>query len=285
MRTSMRRKVTNAAAVAALWACMGISAAILCLIMAFLVSKGAGVISWEFITEPPRAGMTEGGILTPLVGSLQLTAVSMLFAFPIGVATAVYFSEYADDGALTKILRLAVRSLASVPSIVLGLFGLAFFCTFLKFGVSLLSAGLTLGCLALPTLITASETALRNVPDEFRDASYALGATQWQTIYRVVLPSAMPGIITGGILCVGRVAGETAPIMFTGAVFFAPGFARGVFDTVMALPYHIYVLATSGTNIERTQPIQYGAILVLIVMVLGVSMVGIIARARMRRNF
>jgi phosphate transport system permease protein len=284
-KTSARRKITNAVAVAALWACMGISAAILCLILAFLVSKGAGVISWEFITEPPRAGMTEGGILTPLVGSLQLIAVSMLFAFPIGVATAVYFSEYADDGALTRTLRLAVRSLASVPSVVLGLFGLAFFCTFLKFGVSLLSAGLTLGCLALPTLITASETALRNVPDEFRDASYALGATQWQTIYRVVLPSALPGIITGGILCVGRVAGETAPIMFTGAVFFAPGFARGVFDTVMALPYHIYVLATAGTNISRTQPIQYGTILVLIVMVLGVSMIGIIARARMRRRF
>ena len=284
-KTSARRKITNAVAVAALWACMGISAAILCLIMAFLISKGAGSISWEFITEPPRAGMTEGGILTPLVGSLQLIAVSMLFAFPIGVATAVYFSEYADDGTLTRTLRLAVRSLASVPSVVLGLFGLAFFCAFLKFGVSLLSAGLTLGCLALPTLITASETALRNVPDEFRDASYALGATQWQTIYRVVLPSALPGIITGGILCVGRVAGETAPIMFTGAVFFAPGFARGVFDTVMALPYHIYVLATAGTNIGRTQPIQYGAILVLIVMVLGVSMIGIVARARMRRRF
>ena len=284
-KTSARRKITNAVAVAALWACMGISAAILCLIMAFLISKGAGSISWEFITEPPRAGMTEGGILTPLVGSLQLIAVSMLFAFPIGVATAVYFSEYADDGTLTRTLRLAVRSRASVPSVVLGLFGLAFFCAFLKFGVSLLSAGLTLGCLALPTLITASETALRNVPDEFRDSSYALGATQWQTIYRVVLPSALPGIITGGILCVGRVAGETAPIMFTGAVFFAPGFARGVFDTVMSLPYHIYVLATAGTNIGRTQPIQYGAILVLIVMVLGVSMIGIVARARMRRRF
>ena len=133
--------------------------------------------------------------------------------------------------------------------------------------------------------MTASETALRNVPQEFRDASYALGATQWQTIYRVIVPTAFPGIITGGILCIGRVAGETAPIMFTGAVFFAHGFARSAFDTVMALPYHIYVLATAGTNIERTQPIQYGTILVLIVIVLGISMAGIIARAHMRRRF
>ncbi|MDR3076531.1 MAG: phosphate ABC transporter permease PstA [Synergistaceae bacterium] len=285
MKTSLRRKIANMAAVTLLWACMGVSAAILCFILGFLAYKGAGAISWEFITEPPRSGMTEGGILTPLVGSLQLTAVSMMFAFPIGVLTAVYFSEYSADGALTKILRLAVRSLASVPSVVLGLFGLAFFCTFLRFGTSLLSAGLTLGCLALPTLITASETALLNVPREFRDASYALGATQWQTIYRVVLPSAMPGIITGGILCIGRVAGETAPIMFTGAVFFAPGFARNIFDTVMALPYHIYVLATAGTHIDKTEPLQYGTILVLLVMVLGVSMAGIVARARMRRRY
>jgi phosphate transport system permease protein len=274
--------MTNIAALSVLWACMAVSGAILCLILAFLASRGAGVISWEFITEPPRSGMTEGGILTPIVGSAQLIAVSMLFAFPVGVATAIYFNEYSREGALSGLLRLAVRSLASVPSVVLGLFGLAFFCSFLRFGVSLLSAGLTLGCLALPTLITASETALRNVPAEYRDASYALGATRWQTIYRVVLPSALPGIITGGILCVGRVAGETAPIMFTGAVFFAPGFARSVFDTVMALPYHIYVLATAGTRIDKTAPIQYGTILVLIVLVLGISMIGIVARARMR---
>ena len=284
-RISLGRKVTNLTVVTLLWVCMGVSAAILCFILIFLISRGIGVISWEFITESPRSGMTEGGIVTPIVGSLQLILVSMLFAFPVGVLTAVYFSEYADERNLAKVLRLAVRSLASIPSVVFGLFGLAFFCTFLRFGVSLLSAGLTLGCLALPTLVTASETALRNVPQEFRDASYALGATQWQTIYRVVLPTAFPGIITGGILCIGRVAGETAPIMFTGAVFFVPGFARNMFDTVMALPYHIYVLATAGTNIERTQPIQYGTILVLIVMVLGISMIGIIARARMRRRF
>jgi phosphate transport system permease protein len=263
---------------------MALSAAILCVTLAFLIAKGAGVISWEFVTEPPRSGMTEGGIATPIVGSVQLILVSMMFAYPIGVLTAIYFNEYAREGALTKTLRLAVRCLAAVPSVVFGLFGLAFFCSFLRFGTSLLSAGLTLGCMAIPTLVTASETALQNVPQEFRDASYALGATQWQTIYRVVLPSAFPGIITGGILCIGRVAGETAPIMFTGAVFFSSGFATSLFDSVMALPYHIYVLATAGTQIEKTTPIQYGTILVLLAVSLGISMVGIIARARLRRQ-
>ncbi|MDR1515024.1 MAG: phosphate ABC transporter permease PstA [Synergistaceae bacterium] len=257
---------------------------VLCAILFFLAAKGGGALSWEFVTEPPRNGMTEGGIITPIVGTLQLIFVSMCFAFPVGVVTAVYFNEYARGGTLKKSLRLAMRSLASIPSVVLGLFGLAFFCTFLRFGTSLLSAGLTLGCMVLPTIVTASETALANVPQDYRDAAYALGATEWQTIYGVVLPSAFPGIITGGILSVGRVAGETAPIMFTGAVFFAPGFARGVFDSVMALPYHVYVLATAGTNIEKTTPLQYGTILVLLAVVLGISMVGMAARSRLRKD-
>ncbi|MDR1471016.1 MAG: phosphate ABC transporter permease PstA [Synergistaceae bacterium] len=284
MSIYLLRRAADRASTAALYGCMALSAAVLGLILAFLAYRGVGAISWEFISDHPRAGMTEGGIVTPIAGTVQLILVSMAFAFPVGVTTAVYFNEYSRGGALTKALRLAVRSLASVPSVVLGLFGLAFFCVFLRFGASLLSAGLTLGCLALPTLITASETALQNVPREFRDASYALGGTRWQTIYKVVLPSAFPGIITGGILCVGRVAGETAPIMFTGAVFFAPGFARSIFDSVMALPYHIYVLATAGTRIDKTEPLQYGTILVLLALVLGISMVGIVARARLRKR-
>ena len=267
-----------------LWASMAFMSTVLCAILFYLAAKGRGALSWEFVTAPPRNGMTEGGIVTPIVGTLQLILVSMCFAFPVGVVTAVYFNEYASAGALKKTLRLTMRSLASIPSVVLGLFGLAFFCTFLRFGASLLSAGLTLGCMVLPTIVTASETALTNVPRDYRDASYALGATEWQTIYKVILPSAFPGIITGGILSVGRVAGETAPIMFTGAVFFAPGFARSVFDSVMALPYHVYVLATAGTNIEKTTPLQYGTILVLIAVVLGISMVGMAARSRLRKD-
>jgi phosphate transport system permease protein len=278
------RKAADSLSTFLLWAAMAFVATVLCSILSFLAAKGGGSLSWEFVTEPPRNGMTEGGIVTPIVGTLQLIFVSMCFAFPVGVTTAVYFNEYARGGVLKNTLRLAMRSLASIPSVVLGLFGLAFFCAFLRFGASLLSAGLTLGCMVLPTIVTASETALANVPQDYRDAAHALGATEWQTIYGVVLPSAFPGIITGGILSVGRVAGETAPIMFTGAVYFAPGFARNLFDSVMALPYHVYVLATAGTNIERTTPLQYGTILVLLAVVLGISMVGMAARSRLRKD-
>lgn len=279
---AVRRALFDKAATVVLWLCMALAALTLGSILFFLIARGAGALSWEFISEPPRNGMTEGGILTPIVGTVQLIAVSMGFAFPVGVATAVYLGEYAQSGRITRAIRLAVRSLASVPSVVLGLFGFAFFCAFLRLGASLLSAGLTLGCLALPTLVTAAEVALQNVPQDYRDASYALGATQWQTIRKIVLPAAFPGIITGAILSIGRVAGETAPIMFTGAVFFSPGFARSLFDSVMALPYHVYVLATAGTQIEKTLPLQYGTILVLLALVLGISMTGIVARARLR---
>jgi len=278
------RALLDLTATGVLWLCMAFAALTLGSILLFLVSRGAGALSWEFISEPPRDGMTEGGILTPIVGTVQLILVSMGFAFPVSLATAVYLSEYAGSGRVTRVIRLAVRSLASVPSVVLGLFGFAFFCAFLRFGACLLSAGLTLGCLALPTLVAASEAALRDVPQDYRDASYALGATRWQTIRKVVLPAAFPGIITGLILSIGRVGGETAPIIFTGAVFFAPGFARSLFDSVMALPYHVYVLATAGTRIEKTVPMQYGAILVLLALVLGISMTGIVARARLRRK-
>ena len=278
----MKRKVADKVFTAVLCLCMAGIATLLCVILGFLIYRGHSALTWEFISQPPRSGMTEGGILTPIVGTVQLIIVSMGIAFPVGVITALYFNEYATEGFVTKTLRLAVRCLASVPSVVLGLFGLAFFCVFLKFGESLLSAGLTLACLALPTIVTASETALQNVPQDYRDASYALGATQWQTIYKVVLPAAFPGIITGGVLSVGRVAGETAPIMFTGAVFFAPGFARSIFDTVMALPYHIYVLASAGTQIDKTVHLQYGAILVLLALSLGIAMIGIVTRSHMR---
>ncbi len=216
------------------------------------------------------------------MGTLQLVLVAMGFSFPVGVFTAVYLVEYARDDWFTRSLRLAVRSLAGVPSVVFGLFGLSFFVILLKFGPSLLSAGLTLGCLALPVIVGASESALLAVPRDYRDASYALGATQWQTIRKVVLPAAFPSIITGAILSVGRVAGETAPIIFTGAAFFAPRFAKSIFDQVMALPYHVLILATAGTNIEKTRPIQYGTVLVLLFFVLGMTLTGVLWRARLR---
>jgi phosphate transport system permease protein len=265
-----------------LWACMGTVLAVLGGILVFLVARGAGALSWEFLSQPPRDSMTKGGILTPLVGTVQLVLVAMAFAFPVGVLTAVYLNEYAAEDRFTRLLRLAVRSLAGVPSVVFGLFGLSFFVIFLRFGSSLLSAGLTLGCLALPVIVGASEAALKAVPQDYRDASYAMGATRWQTIRKVVLPAAFPAILTGGILSVGRVAGETAPIIFTGAAFFTPDIAKSLFSQVMALPYHVLILATAGTNIEETRGIQYGTILVLLLVVLGITLAGVIWRARLR---
>lgn len=279
-----KRHAKDLAATVALWALMAAVCALLAGILVFLVSRGWSVISWEFLTRPPRDQMTAGGILTPLVGTLQLVGVSMGFAFPVGVFTAVYLVEYAKDDAFTRALRLAVRSLAGVPSVVFGLFGLTFFVIFLKFGSSLLSAGLTLGCLVLPVIVGASESALLAVPKDYRDASYAMGATRWQTIRKVVLPAAFPSIITGAVLSVGRVAGETAPIIFTGAAFFAPRIAKSIFDEIMALPYHILVLATAGTHIEKTRPIQYGTVLVLLALVLGVTLFGVLWRARLRQR-
>ena len=247
----------------------------------FLFREGWQVLSLDFLIEAPRDGMTSGGIFTPLVGTIQLVIVSMAVALPVGIITGLYFAEYSKEGWLTKALRISIRSLAGVPSVIFGLFGLSLFVVFMHFGSCLLSAGLTLGCLSLPLIVTVSEQAFLAVPQDFRDASYALGATKSQTILKVVLPSAASTIITGAILAVGRVAGETAPIMFTGAAYFAPEVAKSIFSQVMALPYHIYVLATSSTDLESTRPIQYGAILVLIGLVLGTSAIGVIARSRL----
>ncbi|WP_455599825.1 phosphate ABC transporter permease PstA [Cloacibacillus sp.] len=247
----------------------------------YLIRNGASTLSWEFLTEPPKDGMLAGGILTPLVGTMQLVLVSMGVVLPVGIMTGLYFAEYAKDTWIVRLMRISIRSLAGVPSVIFGLFGLSLFVVFMQFGSCLLSAGLTLACLSLPLVVTVAEQAFLAVPQDYRDASYALGATKYQTIIKVVLPSAASTIITGAILAVGRVAGETAPIMFTGAAYFAPEIAKSVFSQVMALPYHIYVLATSATDPEAAAPIEYGAILVLIGLVMGTSAVGVIARARL----
>jgi phosphate transport system permease protein len=267
-----------------LWGTALLLGALLFWVLGFVASRGWAAISWDFIFEPPRDGMTSGGIWTPLVGTLQLVVVSMLATIPVGVGTGLYFSEYATDSFFTSVLRQSIRSLAGVPSVVFGLFGLSLFVVFMRFGSSLLSASLTLACLSLPLMVTASEQAFRAVPRDYRDASYALGATKWQTIRKVVLPTAAPTIITGVILSIGRVAGETAPIIFTGAAFYTPGVARSIFDEVMALPYHVYVLATAGTNIEKTRHLQYGAILVLVALVLSISSIGVWMRIRLNRS-
>ncbi|TWI71652.1 phosphate ABC transporter membrane protein 2 (PhoT family) [Desulfobotulus alkaliphilus] len=254
------------------------------LILFFMLSRGWQAISWEFLTQPPRDSMTAGGILPCIIGTLGLALGAIAVALPIGVASAVYLNEYASSGKITRIIRLGISNLAGVPSVVFGLFGLAFFCIILGMGVSLAAGALTLGAMTLPVIIGATEEALKSVPDTYREASLGLGATRWQTIWRVVLPSALPGILTGAILGISRAAGETAPIMFTAAVFFTPKIPSSIMDEVMALPYHIYVLATAGTSIEQTRPLQYGTALVLIALVLGMNLVAIIYRSKLRKK-
>jgi phosphate transport system permease protein len=261
-----------------------INAVALLIIVYFLVAKGWRAINWTFLTQPPTEMMTQGGILPCIVGTLCLSLGAILVAFPIGVASAIYLHEYARPGRLLRVIRLGINNLAGVPSIVFGLFGLAFFVVWLELGVSILAGSLTLGAMSLPVIIGASEEALRAVPDTYREASLGLGATKWKTIYRVVLPSALPGILTGAILGISRAAGETAPIMFTAAVYYSPSMPSSILDEIMALPYHIYVLATAGTEIEKTRHLQYGTALVLIALVLGLNLVAIIYRSYLRRR-
>jgi phosphate transport system permease protein len=253
-------------------------------ILAYILANGFRAITWEFLTRPPTDSMTKGGIMPAIVGTLYLTVGAILVALPMGVVSAIFLTEYAKQGLFIRVIRVGVNCLAGVPSVVFGLFGLGFFVVFLKFGSSILAGALTLGILILPTIIGAAEEALKAVPQTFREASLALGVSKWNTIFRIVLPSALPGILTGAILGVGRAAGETAPIMFTAAAFFTAGLPKSIFDEVMALPYHIYVLATAGTHIEETRPLQYGTVLVLIALVLGIDLIAIVMRSMMRRN-
>ena len=253
-------------------------------ILAYIFFHGFRAITWEFLTLPPRDSMTAGGIMPAIVGTLYLTVGAIAVALPLGVVSAIYLTEYAKQGRWIRIIRIGVNCLAGVPSVVFGLFGLGFFVVFLKFGSSILAGSLTLGILILPTIIGASEEALKAVPQTFREASLALGVSKWSTISRIVLPSALPGILTGAILGVGRAAGETAPIMFTAAAFFTAALPKSIFDEVMALPYHIYVLATAGTNIEMTRPLQYGTVMVLVALVLGIDLIAILIRSSMRRK-
>ena len=237
-------------------------------ILGFIIYNGIGVISWEFLTTAPAEGMTAGGIFPAIVGTLCLVAGSMLFAFPFGVMSAIYMNEYAGNGWFVRFIRVMTNNLSSIPSIVFGLFGMALFVNTLGFGDSILAGSFTLGLLVLPLIIRTTEEALKSIPDSYRTGSFALGATKLQTIGRVVLPMAFPNIITGLILSIGRVSGETAPILFTVAAYFLPKLPSSIFDQVMALPYHLYVIATSGTDIEASRPIAYGTALVLIGIVL-----------------
>jgi phosphate transport system permease protein len=249
-------------------------------VCAFLFRNGFSSLSWELISQPPRDAMTAGGVLPCMIGTALLALGALLISFPLGVASAVYLHEYAGDSAFAGYVRLGVNNLAGVPSVVFGLFGLSFFVLTCGFGISLLSGVLTLVILTLPVIISTAEEALRQVPADFRQASLALGATRSQTILRVVLPAAMPGMCTGAILGLARAAGETAAIMFTGAVFFTTKGVNSIFSPVMALPNHIYVLATSGTEIDKTMPLQYGTALLLFLLILLLNLTAVCIRDR-----
>lgn len=280
-----KRDITQKIGFAALGACMGANIVFLGTILFFIAARGLGAINWEFLTQAPRDAMTAGGVAPAIVGTFWLTLGAILFALPLGVACAVYLTEYSPKGWTVNLLRVSINNLAGVPSVVFGLFGLAVFVKYMGFGVSILSGSLTLGILALPVIISASQEALTAVPQSVREASLALGATQWETIRRVTLPAALPGILTGVILSVGRVAGETAPILFTAAAFYVKGYPRSPMSEAMALPYHIYALMTEGTHPEVQTRIAYGSSLLLLALVLSVSMAAIYIRQRQRKTY
>lgn len=251
-------------------------------IIGYVIVQGAGAISWSFLTEMPRDGMKAGGLLPAIIGTLLLTLGTAIFAVPIGVGGAIYLSEYAKDTPMTRAIRIAIINLAGIPSVVFGLFGLGLFVIFLNFGTSIVAGSLTLGIMTLPVIISTSEEALRAVPQSFRLVSTSLGGTRWQTIRRVVLPQALPGIITGIILGIERAAGETAPILFTAAAFFLPRLPSSIFDQTMALPYHLFVISTQVPGMPIR--IQYGTALVLLVFVLSLNIVATLIRRHYRKQ-
>ena len=242
-------------------------------ILAFILVRGIGAVSWEFLTSMPDDGMTGGGILPAIVGTICLSVGSMIFAFPIGVLSGIYLNEYAGNGKIIRFIRMMTNNLSAIPSIVFGLFGMALFVNDLGFGDSILAGSLTLGILVLPVVIRTTEEALKQVDDSYRHGSLALGASKLQTIFKVVLPMAMPNVLTGLILSLGRVSGETAPILFTVAAYFLPKLPTSIFDQVMALPYHLYVLSTSGTDIEASRSMAFGTAFVLVMIVLILNLI------------
>lgn len=278
----MKRQQTNRIAIAAITSVAALVVLPIVLVILYIFVNGIGAISWEFLTAKPRNGMTEGGIMPALLGTILLTFGTGVVCIPLAIGAAIYLAEYAGENRVTRWVRLAIVNLAGIPSIVYGLFGLGMFVLFLNFGTSIIAGSLTLGIMTLPVVISTAEEAILAVPQEFRVVSQSLGATRWQTIRHQVLPHAIPGIITGVILGLSRAAGETAPILFTVAAFYLPELPQSVFDQSMALPYHLYVIATQvpGMPLE----IQYGTALVLLLLVLSLTLVATVIRTNMRRR-
>lgn len=251
------------------------------LILGYILYKGIPAISWEFLTEVPKRGMRAGGIFPAIVGTIYLTLGTIAVSVPFGIFTGVYLVEYAKDSFLTRLINLTIINLAGIPSIIYGLFGMALFVIYFKLGVSILSGSLTLGIMCLPVIITATREALLAVPNSLREASLALGATKWETISKVVIPAALPGISTGVILSISRAAGETAPILFTAVAFYLPFLPQSVFDQVMALPYHLYVISTQVPNMPQSN--MHGTLFVLVFITVGFNLIGAYIRNKFEK--
>jgi phosphate transport system permease protein len=278
-----RKQLTQILGFSLLRTCACIVILILVVILYDIISKGIGVINWKFLTTMPTDGMTKGGILPAIIGTFLVTVITAILAIPLGMGCAIYLNEYARDSIITRIIRMSIRNLSGVPSIVYGLFGVILFVQLMNIGTCVLAAGLTLGLMTLPWTITASEEALKNVPNSYREGALALGATKWQTIRTNVLPYAVPGMLTGTILGLSRAAGETAPILFTGAAFYLPFLPRSLFDQFMALPYHLYIMSTQHHSISKVRPIAYGTALVLIALVFTMNLFAVILRYKLRK--
>jgi phosphate transport system permease protein len=260
----------------------GLVAGILLTVFLFIFLRGIGVMSWEFLTAVPREGMLKGGIVTAIIGTFLLVFYSALIAFPIGILSGIYMNEYLKDGKIKRFITMVTNNLAGIPSVVFGLFGLSIFVNTLGWGVSVIAGAFTLAIMILPIVIRTTEESLKQVESNFRLASYAMGATKWQTIWKIVLPTAMPNIITGLILSVGRVAGETAPIIFTAVAYFLPTIDFAIDKPVMALPYHLYVLSTSGINLQASREVAFGTALVLVSLIFILNLLANFLRKRLK---
>ncbi|MGL5622229.1 MAG: phosphate ABC transporter permease PstA [Cetobacterium sp.] len=251
------------------------------LILGYIVYKGVPAITWEFLTEVPRRGMRAGGIFPAIIGTIYLTLGTIAVSVPFGIFTGVYLVEYAKDNMLTRIINLTIINLAGIPSIIYGLFGMSLFVIYFKLGVSILSGSLTLGIMCLPVIITATRESLLAVPNSLREASLALGATKWETVSKIVIPAALPGISTGVILSISRAAGETAPILFTAAAFYLPFLPQSIFDQVMALPYHLYVISTQVPNMPQSN--MHGTLFILVFITVGFNLIGAYIRNKFEK--
>ncbi len=277
-------KIKEKIGFAILTTCLALVILIIIVIFTNILINGYSVINIDFLIKSPTEGMTKGGIMPAIIGTFFVTVITAIFSIPIGMGCAIYLNEYAKQNWFTRLIRISIRNLAGVPSIVYGLFGVVLFVQMLNIGTSILASGLTLSLMTLPMTITASEEALRNIPMSFREGALALGATKWQTIRTNVLPYAVPGMLTGTILGLSRAAGETAPLLFTGVAFYLPHLPKGVFDQFMALPYHLYIMATQHHSIMEVRPIAYGTAMVLVALVFMMNLGAIILRYRLRKN-